>query len=229
MHKKMLCTILTHYVLLQATLPCAHIPAALHPTERPARLVNKQLSWKHTKEIQLQKKIHTNRKYRLPLLLNGCRARRHTPTKTEFWIHRQNPKQPFTYDIAQHPLNLCNAAGPGNLSQLAGRLPDSESPRRNRKAECPLTTNKLPKKTRNVSALSLSLFLFSQSSGDSPQAESSRRHSSAYQRPLSRAYRCTAQHTVTKVRCTASRMEDPCLSVGSHPAAAFTVVFDHTT
>jgi len=36
-------------------------------------------------------------------------------------------------------------------------------------------------------------------------------------------------HTVTKVQRTASHIEDPCLSVGSHSAAAFTVVFDHTS
>jgi len=36
-------------------------------------------------------------------------------------------------------------------------------------------------------------------------------------------------HTVTTVRRAASRIEDPCLSVGSHSAAAFTVVFDHTS
>jgi len=36
-------------------------------------------------------------------------------------------------------------------------------------------------------------------------------------------------HTVTKVRRATSRVEDPCLSVGSHSAAAFTVVFDHTS
>jgi hypothetical protein len=36
-------------------------------------------------------------------------------------------------------------------------------------------------------------------------------------------------HAVTKVRRAASLIEDPCLSVGSHSAAAFTVVFDHTS
>jgi hypothetical protein len=32
-------------------------------------------------------------------------------------------------------------------------------------------------------------------------------------------------HTVTEVQCAASRIEDPRLSIGSHSAAAFTVVF----
>ena len=36
-------------------------------------------------------------------------------------------------------------------------------------------------------------------------------------------------HAVTMVRRAASRIEAPCLSVGSHSAAAFTVVFDHTS
>jgi hypothetical protein len=36
-------------------------------------------------------------------------------------------------------------------------------------------------------------------------------------------------HTVTEVRHAASHIEDPCLSIGSHSAAAFTVVFDHTS
>ena len=35
-------------------------------------------------------------------------------------------------------------------------------------------------------------------------------------------------HSVTKVRRAASHIEDSCLSVGSHSAAAFTVVFDHS-
>jgi len=35
-------------------------------------------------------------------------------------------------------------------------------------------------------------------------------------------------HTVTKVRHAASHIEDPCLSIGSHSAAAFTIVFDHS-
>ena len=35
-------------------------------------------------------------------------------------------------------------------------------------------------------------------------------------------------HTVTKVQRAASHIEDPCLSVGSHSAAAFTVLFDHS-
>ena len=36
-------------------------------------------------------------------------------------------------------------------------------------------------------------------------------------------------HTVTKVRRAASLFEDPRLSVGSHSAAAFTVLFDHSS
>jgi len=36
-------------------------------------------------------------------------------------------------------------------------------------------------------------------------------------------------HTVTKVRHATSHVEDPCLSVESHSAAAFTIVFDHTS
>jgi len=36
-------------------------------------------------------------------------------------------------------------------------------------------------------------------------------------------------HTVTKVRRAALLIEDPCLSFGSHSAAAFTVPFDHSS
>jgi len=36
-------------------------------------------------------------------------------------------------------------------------------------------------------------------------------------------------HAVTKVQPAAFRIEDPCLSVGSHSAVAFTIAFDHTS
>ena len=54
-----------------------------------------------------------------------------TPPKQNFESTTKS-KQPFTYNIAQRPLNPCNATGLGNPSQLAGHLPGSESPRRNR-------------------------------------------------------------------------------------------------
>jgi len=36
-------------------------------------------------------------------------------------------------------------------------------------------------------------------------------------------------HCFTKVQRAASHIEDPCLSIGSHSAAAFTVFFYHTS
>jgi hypothetical protein len=54
--------------------------------------------------------------------------------------------------------------------------PKTKSSPRKLKSECPLTTKGKFKKTRNVHALSLSLFLIRLSTGDSPGEESSRRN-----------------------------------------------------
>ena len=110
-------------------------------------------------------------------------------TQTAFYLrHYPAPTQPLQCSRTWRPLS-------------AGR-PPSKLEVASQKSNRRVTTNELPKKTRNVNAPSLSLILFSQSSGDSPQAESSRRSSSAYQRPWRRAHRCKAQFSTTTITTT---------------------------
>jgi hypothetical protein len=152
------------------------LTAALHRTERPSWLAYKKC-------LETQPYSIIKNTYRWKEIPNSLSRR----VGTEHVTATPKAKQNFSTNKGRTVLLLttcrgahstpCYAAGPVDLARLAGRLPKFQVVFSKAEARvCPLNTKGKSKKTRNVHPLTLSLFLFSRSSGDSPGAESSRRN-----------------------------------------------------
>jgi hypothetical protein len=152
------------------------LTAALHRTARPGWLAYKR--YLETQQYSFTKNTYRWKEIETLFLVEWASSTSPQPPKPNRILnHKQEPKTSFTHDVPRCPLNPCYAAGP-RTPRSAGwpSPPNSKSSPWRLKSECPLTTNGKFKKTLNVHAVSLSLFLFSQSSGDSPRAESSGRN-----------------------------------------------------
>jgi hypothetical protein len=167
--------------------PCAHaiyrpftmltLTAALHRTERPSWLAYQM--YLETQEHSFTKNTYRWKEIKTPFLVEWAPSTSPRPPKPNriFWIANKSQTVLLLTACRGAHSTPCYAAGPVDLARLAGRFPKFQVVSSTAEARvCPVTTKGKSKKTRNVYPLSLSLFLFSQSSGDSPGAEISRRN-----------------------------------------------------
>jgi hypothetical protein len=153
------------------------LTAALHCTERPSWLAYQM--YLVTQQYSFTKNTYRWKEIKTPFLVEWAPSTSPQPPKPNRILnHKQEPNSSFTHDMSQHPLNplLCSRTC---RPRSAGWSPpqNSKSSPRKLKSGCVLSPQKENRRKLVMSIpLSLSLFLFSQSSGDSPRAESSRRN-----------------------------------------------------
>jgi hypothetical protein len=144
------------------------LTAALYHAARPSWLAYKR--YLETKQYSLTIITYRWKDIQTLILVEWASSMSPQPPKpNKIFNRKQEPNTSFTHDMPRRPPNPCYAAGPQRPRSAGWPPPPNSKPsHRKLKSECPLTTNGKFKKTRNVHALSLSLFLFSQSSSDSP-------------------------------------------------------------